>query len=54
MLQPWTIGVCGIDLVFVTELSVVIFLFSYSRHEYKNSIQFGKIHLLFRIMLLIQ
>jgi hypothetical protein len=27
MVQPWNIGVCWIDQVFVTELSVVIFIF---------------------------
>ena len=26
MVQPWNIGVCWIDLVFVTELSIVIFV----------------------------
>jgi hypothetical protein len=36
--QPWNIGVCWNDLVFVVELSVVIFFFSYSRCEYKNRI----------------
>jgi len=38
MVQPWNIGVCWIDQVFVTKLSVVIFFCSYSRFEYKNSI----------------
>ena len=36
MVQPWTIGVWRIDLMFVTELAVVM-LFVYSR-LYKNSI----------------
>ena len=38
MVQPWNIGVCWIDQVFVTELTVVIFFCSCSRFEYKNSI----------------
>jgi hypothetical protein len=38
MVQPWKIGVCWIDQVFVTELTVVIFFCSCSRFEYKNSI----------------
>jgi hypothetical protein len=42
MEQPWNIGVCWIDQVFVMELSVVIFFYSYNRFEYKNSILFGK------------
>jgi hypothetical protein len=36
MVQPWNIGACWIDQVFVTELSVVIFFCSCSRFEYKN------------------
>ena len=36
------------------ELTVVIFVCSYSRFEYKNSFNLVKIHLLFRIMPLIQ
>ena len=38
MVQPWNIGVCWIDQVFVTELTVVIFFCSCSRFEYKNNI----------------
>ena len=38
MVQQWNIGVCYIDQVFVTELTVVIFCCSCSRFEYKNSI----------------
>jgi len=38
MVQPWNIGVCCIDQVFVKELSVVILFCSYRRFEYINSI----------------
>jgi hypothetical protein len=38
MVQPWNIGVCWIDQVFVMELTFVIFFCSCSRFEYKNSI----------------
>ena len=42
MVHPWNIWVCWINLVFVTELTVVIFFCSCSRLEYKNSILLGK------------
>jgi hypothetical protein len=54
MVQPWNIGVYWIDQVFVTELTVVIFFCSCSRFEYKKAFNLVKIHLLFRIIPLIQ
>jgi len=55
MVQPWKIWACWIDLVFVVELSVVIFLFVRTAVlSIKTAFNLVKIHLLFRIMLLIQ
>ena len=47
-------GVCWIDEVFVTELSVVIFFFHTAVLSIKTAFNLVKVHLLFRIMLLIQ
>jgi hypothetical protein len=54
MVQPWNIGVCWIDQVFVTELIVVIFfLFMQPFWVLKTAFNLVKIHLLFRIIPLI-
>jgi hypothetical protein len=55
IVQPWKIGVCWIDQVFVTELSVVIFVVVHTAVlSIKTAFNLGKIHLVFHIMLLIQ
>jgi hypothetical protein len=55
MVQPWDIGVCWIDQVFVTELSVVIFFFVHTAVlSIKTVFNLVKIHLLLCIILLIQ
>jgi hypothetical protein len=55
MVQLWNIGVCWIDQVFVTELSVVIFFVVHTAVlSINTAFNLGKIHLLFRIMLLNQ
>jgi hypothetical protein len=43
MVQLWNIGVCWIDQVFVTELTVVIFFVHAAVLSIENSISFGKI-----------
>jgi hypothetical protein len=53
MVQPWNIGVCWIDEVFVTELTVVIFFFHAAVLSIKTAFNLVKIHLLFRIIPLI-
>ena len=45
LVQPWNIGVCRIDLVFVTELTVDLV-------SIKKAFDLVKIYLSFRIMLL--
>jgi hypothetical protein len=45
LVQPWNIGVCRIDLVFVTELNVDLL-------SIKKAFDLVKIYLSFRIMLL--
>jgi hypothetical protein len=54
MVQPWNIGVCCIDQVFVTELIVVIFFVHAAVLSIKTAFNLVKIHLLFRIIPLIQ
>jgi len=55
MVQPWNIGVCWIDMVFVTKLTVIIFFFVHTTVlSTKIAFNLVKIHLLFRIMRLIQ
>ena len=54
MVQPWNIGVCCIDQVFVTELTVVIFFVHAAVLSIKTAFNLVKIHLLFRIIPLIQ
>ena len=54
MVQPWNIGVCWIDKVFVTELTVVIFFFHAAVLSIKTAFNLVKIHLSFRIIPLIQ
>ena len=54
MVQPWNIGVCCIDQVFVTELTVVIFFVHAAVLCIKTAFNLVKIHLLFRIIPLIQ
>ena len=47
MEQPWNIGVCWIDQVFVTELTVVIFFRHAAVLNAKTAFNLVKIHLLF-------
>jgi hypothetical protein len=54
MVQPWNIGVCWIDQVFVTELAVIIFFVHAAVLSIKTAFNLVKIHLLFRIIPLIQ
>ena len=54
MVQPWNIGVCWIDQVFVTELTAVIFFVHAAVLSIKTAFNLVKIHLFFRIIPLIQ
>ena len=54
MVQPWHIGVCWIDQVFVTELTVVIFFVHAAVLSIKTAFNLVNIHLIFRIIPLIQ
>jgi hypothetical protein len=54
MEQPWNIGVCWIDQLFVTELTVVIFVVHAAVLSIKTAFNLIKIHLLFRIIPSIQ
>ena len=54
MVQPWNIGVCWIDQVFATELTVVIFFVHATVLSIKTAFNLVTIHLVFRIIPLIQ